>query len=284
MQEELSTLTIPAAILASLDGKKFVLVGFPRDEAHLLASALQETRSLSYSGDPRELPPSSDEVEASDTIILNLTDALQETKWMIRTEIVRSGKPLLLIGTQSDIYSRSALEEAADDVLVRPCNPAEILLRCHRLLSRTTEPRIHRAKNWAAKLLLVDDDKSILDLLSSVLISHNIDCQSAEDGASALRLARRMMPDLVILDLTLPLMNGFEVLEALRKDPGTHAVKVILLTGNQDVAAVVKGRELGADDYITKPFNHLELLARVRKLLPPVNLSRPLKTRKVFTR
>ena len=92
-----------------------------------------------------------------------------------------------------------------------------------------------------------------------------------------------MMPDLIVLDLGIPLMNGFDVLAALRKDPGTHAIKVILLTGNQDLAAIVKGRDLGAAEYITKPFSHIELLSRLKKLiaLPVVSASNP---RRVFIR
>jgi DNA-binding response OmpR family regulator len=285
MPEESFNPTVPATIVASMERKKFALVGFAPDEANLLSSALQETRSLSFAGDPRETLPTSEEVEASDVIVVNLTAGLQESRWMNRNEVERSGKPFLLVGHQSEIHRYPALQEAADDLMIRPFKPAEMLLRCHRIVNRSDERGGQRApKKWAARVLLADDDKSIIDLLTAALGSHNIECLATEDGVSTLRHARRMMPDLVILDLNIPMMNGFEILDALRKDPCTNAIKVILLTANQDLSAIMKGRELGADDYVTKPFSHIELLTRVKKLVPLPAQKPQLNARRVFLR
>jgi DNA-binding response OmpR family regulator len=97
--------------------------------------------------------------------------------------------------------------------------------------------------------MLADDDTSMTNLLTALLQNHHMECSVAVDGEAALNTARRSMPDLVVLDVDMPRMNGFEVLAALRQEPGTHALRVMLLTADQDSADIAKGSDLGADDY-----------------------------------
>jgi phosphate regulon transcriptional regulator PhoB len=117
------------------------------------------------------------------------------------------------------------------------------------------------------KILVVDDEKDIVDLITYNLEKENFTTISAYDGLSALDLAKTDKPDLIILDLMIPGMRGFDVCRAVRKNPETETVPIIMLTARSEAADKIVGLEIGADDYITKPFNIRELIARVRAIL-----------------
>ena len=114
----------------------------------------------------------------------------------------------------------------------------------------------------AKKVLIVDDEKAIVEILRYNLQKNEFDTMEAYDGAEALRLAREEDPDIILLDIMLPYMDGFEVCKALRDDGNN--VPIIMLTAREDETDKVFGLNIGADDYITKPFSIRELMARVR--------------------
>ncbi len=111
------------------------------------------------------------------------------------------------------------------------------------------------------EILVVDDDPDIADILSYSLRREGHRVTVVNDGLSALEAAHRQYPDLILLDVMLPNLDGFEVCRRLRQDMD---VPIILLTAKGEESDKVWGLDLGADDYITKPFSHKELLARVR--------------------
>ena len=113
-------------------------------------------------------------------------------------------------------------------------------------------------------ILLVDDDAALLEVTSIILTSEGYRVVTAEDGAEALRILGREGLDLVVLDIMLPRMSGFEVLKKMREHSD---VPVVLLTAKSQSVDKVVGLELGADDYITKPFDTKELLARIKAIL-----------------
>jgi DNA-binding NtrC family response regulator len=117
------------------------------------------------------------------------------------------------------------------------------------------------------QILIVEDDPLEADLLSQELIDHGYKAQWAEDGEKALELIKQSRPDLVLLDILLPKMDGFEVVKQIKANTKTHFIPVIMVTALTDMDERVKGLDSGADDYITKPFKTFELLARVRSML-----------------
>ena len=112
------------------------------------------------------------------------------------------------------------------------------------------------------KILVVEDERNIVDILTFNLNREGYDTLEAQDGAEGLRLALEEDPDLILLDLMLPKMDGFEVCRTLREQG--RATPIIMLTAREEETDKVLGLELGADDYITKPFSIRELLARVK--------------------
>ncbi len=116
------------------------------------------------------------------------------------------------------------------------------------------------------KILLVDDDK-ILHKIVTRILSPRYEIVEAFDGVEALEKFLKEKPDLVLLDIMMPKKDGRETIQELKKEPGCATVPVILLTVNGEVMDKLAGFELGADDYITKPFTATVLLERVEKLL-----------------
>ena len=114
---------------------------------------------------------------------------------------------------------------------------------------------------------MVDDEPDVLDLVTYNLGQAGFQTDTAVDGAEALRKARSINPDLILLDLMLPEMDGLEVCKLLRRDPKTSAIPIIMLTARASEIDRILGLELGATDYVPKPFSPRELVLRVKKRL-----------------
>ena len=116
------------------------------------------------------------------------------------------------------------------------------------------------------KVLIVDDTPANIDVLAEAL-GDNYDISFATDGREALEAVAEEMPDLILLDIMMPEMDGYEVIKRLKSDPATSGIKVIFLTGMSDDAEMKKGLELGAVDYQTKPFDPEQVKTKVRQHL-----------------
>lgn len=116
-------------------------------------------------------------------------------------------------------------------------------------------------------VLVVDDDANVVELARLYLEREGYRVVSANDGARGLALVREEQPSLVVLDVMLPRMNGLDVCRTLRREPDTRTVPIIMLTARVEESDRLAGLDMGADDYVTKPFSPLELAARVRAVL-----------------
>jgi two-component system phosphate regulon response regulator PhoB len=117
------------------------------------------------------------------------------------------------------------------------------------------------------KILVVDDEQEAVDLVAFNLKQAGFKVVTATDGAAAMDQVHKHQPDLIVLDVMMPELDGLEVCKLLRRDPATAALPIIMLTARAGEIDRVLGLELGADDYVTKPFSQRELVLRVRKLL-----------------
>lgn len=124
----------------------------------------------------------------------------------------------------------------------------------------------------AKSILVVDDEKRIVEIVRAYLEREGYRVTAAYEGETALETARREHPDLIVLDLMLPGVSGWDICRALRKDSD---VPIIMLTARDDVTDRVVGLELGADDYVTKPFEPKELVSRVKAVLRRSGAARP---------
>ena len=116
-------------------------------------------------------------------------------------------------------------------------------------------------------ILIVEDDRSLADILDYNLGREGYEMSVARDGLSGLNEARLKLPDLIVLDLMLPVIDGMEICRRLRDDPSTKHILVLMLTAKSEVMDQVAGFVAGADDYVTKPFSVAVVLERIRALL-----------------
>ena len=118
-----------------------------------------------------------------------------------------------------------------------------------------------------SRILVADDDNTVRRFIVTLLADRGYEILEAADGEQAYKVAERAKPDLMLLDLIMPFRDGFDVLQDLKRTPETSAIPVIIMSVKDREEEIVKGLNMGADDYVVKPFNSLELVARVRKIL-----------------
>lgn len=117
------------------------------------------------------------------------------------------------------------------------------------------------------KILIADDNQPNVELLEAYLADLDCEIATAADGQAALAETRRILPDLLLLDIMMPRISGFEVCRQLKADPATRGIPILMVTSLQENADIDRGVEAGADDFLSKPIHKQVLLARVRALL-----------------
>ena len=134
----------------------------------------------------------------------------------------------------------------------------------------------------SAPVLVIDDEESIIDLIKLGLKYEGFEVVAAGDGEEGIAIAQRTNPLFIILDWMLPDMDGLEVCRRLRSNPTTREIPILMLTAKDEVGSRVEGLNTGADDYLTKPFNFEELVARIRAILRRLNHSSATDTSQVL--
>src|SRR5437867_718383 len=117
------------------------------------------------------------------------------------------------------------------------------------------------------RILVIDDDSAVMAMTTRALRAHGFHTLTADNGVAGLEMAKQNLPDMIICDIQMPQLNGYETLAALRLDPATAAIPFIFLTGMTERKQVRQGMGLGADDYLTKPFTVQELIGAVKTRL-----------------
>ena len=248
------------AVLSALSGKRFALAGFPQNDASRLAKALDACQA--FSRDLGPTLPDAETVRAFDVVILNVSSDT--------TAIPSWNKPVLIVGPREALVRLQPTHNGTEDFLFSPWTTEEVILRSYFAVSRAGQGRTPQAApvtGGKRRIAVADDDSTIRALVEAAVGNAGFECRVATDGAAALEMIRNWQPDMAVLDVNMPNRSGFEVLSALRNDPLTREIRVILLTARQQETDVIRGFGLGADDYVIKPFSPMELIARMKRLL-----------------
>ena len=273
---------VPDNIAQTIAGGRIAMVGFEAEHADRLCAVLGGAGAKLLSFDAGE-DPKSEVIRQCDLIIVDVHPGTMESAWLNRdansgeTRMVFTGERQYLLDLDPAVQSRGA------DFIVDPSEPEEILMRCARALSRpappepapvadvsSAEPQTVSGENGKRaipipRVVVADDDSVVVSVVSTALRNFGMNCQSATNGADALRLIREGKPHAAVLDVNMPEMDGYKVLAAVRAE--NLPVRVVLLTARQREDDVLRGFQIGADDYLIKPFSPLELIARLRRLL-----------------
>src|ERR1039457_5603295 len=268
---------IPDSIVQELARKRVALIAFADEEAERLCSAFERVRALPrlFSGDE---PPEAASILDCGVIMVHVRPDT------VAIPCLQTGfappRPLVLVGGREDLLALPLdVQSGACEFLIDGWQPEEAIMRLSFALSPGTPPPATAAapSSAAAKpsqrrgvagkpeIVIADEDTHVLAVVRSALQSLGMECRSASSGPEALSMIRELCPQAAVLDVNMPGMDGFEVLAAIRRM--ALPLKVILLTARQHERDILRGFELGADDYVVKPFNPLELAARLKRFL-----------------
>jgi len=271
---------VPDHVARALLGKSVALIGLAPEQAGRACLALGRVDAL-----PRLFPALDalklESIRDCDLVMISVGLETDSEKLQVAVESSAVGK-LLLAGERRRLMALPpAVQLRAADYLVDDWQPEELLLRLALAISRrateasgaaaapeeatfktAAEPR--RAMS-SPRVLVVDDDPIILTLLRTTLQNYGMQCETVDNGADALRLIRQEKQQVVVLDVNMPGLDGYGVLSAVRAEK--LPTQVILVTARQQERDILRGFQLGADDYLVKPFNLLELVARINRLL-----------------
>jgi DNA-binding response OmpR family regulator len=253
--------------LGVLAGKRIAVIGFEATDADTAVDLFARAGAFGRALDHRDGTKDGERLSVYDLVIRKGGVGVGRGIEAEGSESTRNTQPTLIVGTGADLAS--GLSDATEFALA-PVRAEELILRAHRLLSRSAphgEQRVVDAANRS--VVIADDDPTITTLVGTTLGSYEFDCHTVHTGGDALRLVRQLHPSAVVLDVDMPELNGFEVLAQLKGDEATRSIPVILLTAKQQEADILRGFALGAEEYIVKPFNPMELVARLKRLVKP---------------
>jgi DNA-binding response OmpR family regulator len=264
-------LSKPSAILSTgpatrPQSRRIALVGVSEAKAAVIGDTLEAAGIASESVSVLALSGTN----GFDGAIYDLEDEdLGDANLELKTLRAKLAAPVMVVGRADDLLARmDEILQWADETLAEPWSDASLVLGVTRLISRgRTAPRSVSPRHTGPRVLIADDDPSSIRLLQAILARHGMELCSASDGPTALSLIRLRPPDVVLLDVNMPGMNGLTVLAKIRSELGMAKLPIALLTSYSDSARVSEALRLGADDYIVKPFKSTEIARRITRLL-----------------
>jgi two-component system cell cycle response regulator DivK len=177
--------------------------------------------------------------------------------------------PAVFIHSRASLHLLSKMPVRAYDFLIAPWDAEELLIRVSRLIAKVapSSPAATSPDTKRPRVLIADDDPDSVALISETLQHFDMDCDIARGGEQALDAAQRRLPDAIVLDVNMVDLDGFEVLKRLRRNFSTKRTPVLLLTARSQKNDIAQGFESGANDYLVKPFQPLDLAKRVDKMI-----------------
>ena len=265
---------IPEPVLAPLRGTGIAMVGFADDEAERLCTVFERLGVRPRLFPPDE-PPDSYNIRLCRAVMVHVRRETMGAAWLDPEYATASAGPVVFVGSRECIMALCPEVQArAWEFLIDGWQPEEALLRLYFALSRdaachTATVPVAAPKRKATPdkrlVLIADDDVNTRTILKKTLTEHRFDCRTATNATEALLMIEQCLPNVVVLDVNMPDMDGFELLNIIRER--NLPVRVVMLTARQQEHDIVQSFTLGADDYMSKPFRSLELVVRLNHVL-----------------
>lgn len=250
------------SIVAELRGARLGLLGFQPGTAASVGAILQAAGCLFHSVREQENGASGG-LEDYDALLVYPSGHAPSRV----AELLAAAVPMVLIAPPEEIWRNALLQLRGDEILFQPFSGDELLFRIYRAIRRCRIAMPQQQGRREPTILAADDDPNVRIFLKSALRSYGLNCHFASNGREALAMIRELLPELVILDIQMPVITGMDVLRRIREDPGTRNLKVLLLTVSTDIGDIEKASFLSADAYLVKPVNHLLLARRIKRLV-----------------
>ena len=256
---------LPLELITALSDVRIGLIHFSQEEAdRIRAAAHHATIQVAI----EQLKDHSIEDQAGyDALIIN--ECAISTSAALPSP--RLSVPAVFIGSRSSLESLSRLPVRGYDFLIAPWDAEEILMRAYRLIAKAPQhqpgPDLPAVSAKRPRVLIADDDPCIVATVFETLQQFEMDCDIARGGKQALLAATQCPPDAIILDVNMFDIDGFEVLNRLRRNLVTTSIPVLLLTARRQESDIARGFQLGANDYVVKPFKPIDLVKRVERMI-----------------
>ncbi len=268
---------LPAEMQEFLRTRRLAFIGFDKTDSNKILRTIEPVGIFSHFFNWSDALPSTPVFRHFHMLILNALTEDSQSLWVKLEELAKYKTPILLAGSASFLFQHSTqIRKHTRDFMFTPWHDEEILLRVYHLLSEIEKQKTaatQSAANEKPRVVIADDDPTTTVLISTILKKNGMECFIANNGKQAVELAKAIAPHAAIFDINIPHLDGFEVLAALKNDEQTSSIPVILLTARQQETDIIRAFALGTDDYLTKPFNPMELLARLQRLLKKPSVS-----------
>ncbi len=264
---EIPAAAVPPSVAQGLAGRRVALVGFTPAEAERMADTFALAGARAEPLAWRAGLAASPAMSPHDLVVLAALGAPPAAPWLAAGAMEGCDAPLLVVGeTESLLQAASTLPE--HQLLVAPWTPESLLLRSYLAIRGAAGNGAAPEGDGAPReVVIADDDPTILVLLEATLRNYGYRSHLVEDGAQAIEVARRVRPRALIVDINMPGRDGYEVLSTLRGERATRSIPILLLTARHQEADIIRAFDLGASEYMVKPFNPMELVARLRRLV-----------------
>jgi CheY-like chemotaxis protein len=254
---------LPLALIAGLRNLRVGLVDFPEAEAQRLRSAARRA-DVQVMLDPVAREGMEEQTEYAALIVNQCAVSAQAAAKRPPLQL-----PAVIIGSRSSLPAFTKLPSRAFDFLIAPWDAEEVLIRLYRLIAQTAPLKSNGPEEAEKRplVLIVDDDPATVAIVADALQQFEMECDIARSGKQALDALQRRVPQAIVLDVNMLDLNGFEVLQRLRRNFITRDIPVLLLTARRQEDDIIQGFGFGADDYMVKPFKPFALAKRVEKLI-----------------
>jgi DNA-binding response OmpR family regulator len=265
---------IPDFIVKQLVRRRIALVAFTGEELDNACAVLESSGALPYLFDAQE-PVDSDAISYCAAVVVSVCPETLASPWLGPDSTGMPRQPRVHVGGRNELLALGPEAQArAVEFLMDGWQKEEFVMRLSMAISRAQAAAAELSQASSGppcaeisrpEVMVADDDPNVAAVVTRALECSDVEVRTVSNGADALRLIREHPPHVAVLDVNMPGINGFELLAAIRQDK--LPVRIVMLTARQQEKDIVRGFELGADDYVVKPFNPLELVARVKRLL-----------------
>lgn len=261
----------PPLVYLPLRQKNVALVGFPDSHCARLVQSLNEQSCACHVASYPGITERGVSLSEQDLLIWHAPLEWALTEPLDPGFVGRTPQPVLVCGPRALLIRLARVPQSGPrEYMAWPGDTDELVWRLAVLAGRPA-PAVARAPVRLPKekpeILIADEDPTTRSLLATLLTRHGMVCHVAEHGGQTLDLFRTIRPDAAVLDVTMPSMDGFQVLAAIRHDPALSGIPVLFLTSRTAEVDKLQAFALGAEDYMTKPFSPMELAVRLKRML-----------------